>query len=61
MATERYYLDLDALIEGDQSSYEYYVGLSPQQKSRLDDSIIHTLEDLQAAVAALDEEKEVNP
>lgn len=53
MSAESYHLNLEALIEEDLSSYEYYVSLSPEMKRKLESADIHSLEDLQATVARL--------
>lgn len=55
MSQDSYHLNLDALIEEDLSSYEYYVSLSPQMKRKLENVDIHTLADLQSAVDRLQE------
>ncbi len=52
MSDKSYHLNLDALIEEDLSSYEYYVSLPPQVKQKLENADVHTLEDLQAAADA---------
>lgn len=57
MSAECYHLNLEALIEADLSSYEYYVSLSPEMKRKLDNADIHTLEELQTAVAAFTEQE----
>lgn len=49
MSTEYYHLDLDALLEADLSSYEYFVGLPPSVKRKLESMEVHSLVDLQSA------------
>ena len=53
MPDNRYHMDLNALIEEDLSSYEYYVSLSPEMKRKLEYEDIHTLDDLQRTVEFL--------
>ncbi|MDD5952142.1 MAG: hypothetical protein PUC32_00600 [Oscillospiraceae bacterium] len=50
MSSDSYHLNLDALIEEDLSSYEYYVSLPPEVKRKLETVDIHTMRDLQSAV-----------
>lgn len=53
MSAESYHLNLDALIEEDLTSYEYYNSLSPEIKRKLENAEIHSLSDLQTAVEVL--------
>jgi len=56
MPVNHYHMDLNALIEEDLSSYEYYVSLSPEMKRKLEYEDIHTLGDLQRTVEFLKRE-----